>query len=937
MDGASDSALRSGAVPDRSQTQPQHRTLVEAPFLKSWIFIGLAVAVGVAYFLAARLSLALVTAPDGVAAFWPAAGISSGIMIALGSTARVPVAIGVMAATVVANLTGDRNSQAAILFALCNAGEALLMAWLVERFLGPVFGLDSFRRVLGFFLATGLATAISGIGGTAGFALFHPSQTTILTTWLNWVASDAIGIVAVAPLIIGLIHSMRDRPSLPELAEGVLILAVLAVASVIGFGSRMDHWFTVLPFALILPLLIWPAARCPPVFAAAAVFILGLVIVWTLTFGIGRLAEPSVSVANRTLAVQVALLGTSICALVLAALFAERRRQEAALTESSDRLQLALAAGELGVWSLDLKTAHFQCDRRHSQIHRHPPGAEPRTPREAMAFVHPDDKSGLETAYAASQIAGENYKVEYRVAPAAGGLSDERWVALEGTIVRSSDGEGTRLLGVSRDITARKQIEDGLQKSESASRELLGALPAAIYVTDAAGHIIYCNQSAVDLWKAMPILGKDKLSDLAQFRHANGALVQQADGQAEIALERGRIVHGQEAIIERKDGSRVPIIPYPTPLHDARGAIVGVINMTVDISERKKAELALAERNAQFALAAKAALVGSHAYDLDTDHMQVDQGYAALHGLPEGTTETTRTEWRLRAHPEDVHRVNASRAQALLEKRGEHGIEYRIVRSGGEVRWIESRSFMSYKSDGQPQRVLGINIDITERKRAEEQLRVLVAELDHRVKNALATVSAVVSRTQDAGRDAGDFVAALHGRVQSMARTHQLLSGRLWNGVPLSELIDRELTPYATGTNTDIGGPEITLSAKAGQALSMVLHELATNAAKHGALSVRDGRVSVRWRCGLRGDAGAPIGIEWQETGGPSVRDPNTPGYGMEVIRDLIPYELGGAVDLAFDSDGLRCRLEIPAEWQSNGTRSPGTLNGAAQPLHTGS
>jgi len=102
-------------------------------------------------------------------------------------------------------------------------------------------------------------------------------------------------------------------------------------------------------------------------------------------------------------------------------------------------------------------------------------------------------------------------------------------------------------------------------------------------------------------------------------------------------------------------------------------------------------------------------------------------------------------------------------------------------------------------------------------------------------------------------------------------------------------------------------------------------------------LSVRDGRVSVRWRCGLCGDAGAPIGIEWQETGGPSVRDPNTSGYGMEVIRDLIPYELGGAVDLAFDSDGLRCRLEIPAEWQSNGTRSPGTLNGASQPLHTGS
>ena len=674
--------------------------------------------------------------------------------------ARVPVAIGVMAATVVANLTGARNSQAALLFALCNAGEAMLVAWLIERFLGPVFGLDSFRRVLGFFLATGLATAISAIGGTTGFALFQTSQTSGLTTWLSWFASDAIGIVTVAPLIIGLIRSLRDRPKLPELAEGLFILAVLARASVIGFGSPTDNWFTVLPFALIfLPLLIWPAARCSPVFAAAAVSILGLVIVWTLTSGIGRLADPSVSDVNRTLAVQVALLGTSICALVLAALFAERRRQEAALTESTDRLQLALAAGELGVWSLDFETAHFQGDARHSQIHRHIPGAVPRTHGEAMAFLHPDDVPSIETAYAASQRTGEQYKVEYRLAPVAGDRSEERWVAVEGTIVRSADGERARLLGVSRDITA-KQVEDGLQRSETASRELLGALPAAIYVTDAAGHIIYCNQSAVDLWKAVPILGKDKLCDLAQFRQADGAPLAEADGPTEIALGEGRFVRGQEAIIERKDGSRVPIIPYPTPLHDATGAIVGVINMTVDISERKKAELALAERNAQFALAAKAALVGSHAYNLDADNMHVDEGYAALHGLPEGTAETTRSEWRLRAHPDDVNRVKSSRSQALLERRDELGMEYRIVRPSGEVRWIKAQFHVLQERDGQ-QRVIGINIDITERKRAEEQLRVLVAELDHRVKNALATVSAVVSRTQDAGRDAGDFVAAL--------------------------------------------------------------------------------------------------------------------------------------------------------------------------------
>ena len=408
-------------MPDNPRTQASDRTSVDGRLWRVGAAIGLAAAVGVAYFYAARLSLALLTTPDGVAVFWPAAGLAAGAMIALGSSARLPVALGVMAATITANLTGDRNLPAAIVFALCNAGEAMLIAWLIERFLGPAFNLDSLRRVLGLFLAAGLATAVSGIGGTMGFALFHASQSPVATTWFNWFASDAIGVVTVAPLIIGLIRSLRDVPDIPKLVEGVLTLAVLALASAIGFGWPTDNWYTVVPLALVLPLLIWPAARCPPVFAAAAVFILGLVIVWTLTFSIGRLGDPSVSLANRALAAQISLLATSLCALVLAALFAERRRQEAALTESNDRLQLALDAAELGVWSFDLKTGRLQCDLRDSQIQRHIPGAPPRTPREARAFVHPDDLPGLGRAFAAQRRTGENYKVEYRLAPASGG------------------------------------------------------------------------------------------------------------------------------------------------------------------------------------------------------------------------------------------------------------------------------------------------------------------------------------------------------------------------------------------------------------------------------------------------------------------------------------------------------------------------------------
>jgi len=394
-----------------------------------------------------------------------------------------------------------------------------------------------------------------------------------------------------------------------------------------------------------------------------------------------------------------------------------------------------------------------------------------------------------------------------------------------------------------------------------------------------------------------------------------------------IALKHGRVVRGQEAIIERLDGTRIAIIPFPTPLRDRTGAVVGVVNMTVDISERKKAELALVERNLQLALAGKIGLVGSYSYDTNTEFMQVSEGYVAIHGLPEGTTEIARSRWQANVHPEDRVRLDALRRQAFQERKTEQSMEYRIVRDGG-VRWIESRSFIAYGNDGRAQRVIGVNIDVTGRKRAEEQQRVLVAELDHRVKNVLATVSAVAAHTLDASGSMADFVAALDGRLRSMASTHELLSYRQWCGIPLAELLQRELAPYAASNNTEIGGPEVILTAEAGQAMAMTLHELVTNAAKHGALSTRAGRVSVRWYQPLNGSARDRLVIEWQETGGPSVEAPSKSGYGTGVIADLLPYELGGTVDLVFASDGVQCQLEIPAHWITRDSRlNPQPMN----------
>src|SRR5262249_1932883 len=297
--------------------------------------------------------------------------------------------------------------------------------------------------------------------------------------------------------------------------------------------------------------------------------------------------------------------------------------------------------------------------------------------------------------------------------------------------------------------------------------------------------------------------------------------------------------------------------------------------------------------------------------------MHFSPGFAAIYGLPEETVEISLRDWRSRVHPDDLPKFLEHRQQLFAERRGEHDAEFRIVRPCGTIRWIEPRSFIEYDQAGHARRLVGVQIDITERKRAEEARKILNAELDHRVKNALATVSAVVSHTRRGRRSVADFAAAVEGRIHSMAATHELLSSRQWQGLSLMDLVRRELAPYGTRHNTAINRPEVGLRAEAGQAMAMVLHELATNAAKYGAFSTEEGRVSIWWSRQMNGHPPCLV-LDWQEIGGPPVIAPDKSSFGTSTIRDLIPYEFGRTVDLVFAAEGGRCRLELPADWLSN-------------------
>jgi PAS domain S-box-containing protein len=712
----------------------------------------------------------------------------------------LPVAIGVAVATAAVCIMFARSPWLTITLIFLNSGEALLTAWLIERWFGREFKLENVSQVLGFLVASAMTAAIGAAGTAVAISLVDPT-THFLNVWRTWSAASLLGAITVAPLLIGLGDAVRELPPRRELIEGGVGLVTLAVLSVFVISLPEGYWATAVPVALVFPLLLWVVVRCRPVFAAAAAFIVGFAIIWSTTFDMGHFGDASIPLADRILAAQTFVLVGALLTLVLAALFSEKRQNESALKksnaklkDSNERLRLALDGAELGAFSLDVATGDLDCDARTAQIHGH--NAPPTTIKEGRRYVHPDDRARLDTAFAEAERTGGVWKAEYRIVPPpdhsrAGELI---WVAFEGSVLYRAQRTPVRMLGISRDI-----------------------------------------------------------------------------------------------------------------------------------SQHKRAQQALADRNRQLELAGKAALVGSFAMeigvgreDFSLQRMQFSPGFAAIYGLPEDTVEISVGHWCSLVHPDDLPEFLDHRQQLFAERRGEHHAEFRIVRPCRTIRWIEGRSFVEYDQAGCAKRLVGVDIDITERKRAEDARKTLNAELDHRVKNALATVTAVISHTEQGSRSVADFAAALEGRIRSMAATHELLSSRHWQELSLIELIRRELAPYAASKNTEISGPTVLLKPEAGQALAMVLHELATNAAKYGALSTNEGRVLIRWDRRLNGRPLSNLVLEWREVGGPLVDAPGKSSYGTDTIHDLIPYEFGGTVDLVFAPEGLRCRLELPPDWLTN-------------------
>lgn len=337
---------------------------------------------------------------------------------------------------------------------------------------------------------------------------------------------------------------------------------------------------------------------------------------------------------------------------------------------------------------------------------------------------------------------------------------------------------------------------------------------------------------------------------------------------------------------------------------------------------RRAAEIALArglaalrETEDDLAFALKAGRLGSWKFDLTTRRLTASEICRANFGAGPAVRFNSYRDILSRIEPADRKHLRGAVRHAVGTG-SDFDVECRAMHANGDTAWIMIRGRASYDGNRVPLLATGVSLDITERKQAEERQKLLLDELNHRVKNTLATVQSIAMQTRYTADSPATYAETLTARIEALSEAHDLLTRASWEGAELADVVRQTLTPYAFGSGGHprmaIAGPPVRLGPNAAITLNMAFHELATNAARYGSLSIEDGYVNVRWRID-RSTNPPVIEIVWTETGGPPAQPPSRRGFGSRLIEQGLARELGGEVRLDFSQSGVRCRMILPA------------------------
>jgi PAS domain S-box-containing protein len=330
-----------------------------------------------------------------------------------------------------------------------------------------------------------------------------------------------------------------------------------------------------------------------------------------------------------------------------------------------------------------------------------------------------------------------------------------------------------------------------------------------------------------------------------------------------------------------------------------------------ELEERRRAEEGLRESEERLRLALEAGKLGIWELDLASHRRLLSSRSAEILGLP-AEELLDREAWQAAIHPDDRERLNSA-FQAALHGRAPYRADFRVLAKDGGVRWVSSQAIVHRDENNAPQRVVGIHQDITDRKRWEDHQQLLINELNHRVKNTLATVQSIVGQTLRNAGTLDEARVAFEARLFALSRAHDVLTRENWEGANLREIVAEAVAPYSNAREDrlHLDGPDVRLPPRMALALAMALQELATNAVKYGALSNEAGEVRIQWALDRTKEPPC-LHLRWQEGGGPPVKAPTRRGFGTRLIERSLALDLDGDVQIDFAAGGVICTVDAP-------------------------
>ena len=535
-------------------------------------------------------------------------------------------------------------------------------------------------------------------------------------------------------------------------------------------------------------------------------------------------------------------------------------------------------------------------------------------PAEAMRSYNvlkdPQLKSGLARDLVERAFAGEvTHTPPLRHdASLSVGNGRSRWVEATAYPVKDKAGAIREVVILSQDVTARVEAETALDDTEARFRIAREAAQLGVFDYDFATGECVWDTRIRELWGTAP---DEVITDPVFMNgiHPDDreavtlalALASEPGGPGDYAAEY-RVIHRGTGRTRWLLATGRVFFAGETPVR-----LVGTVQ---DISERRTYEDALRDSEERLQIGLAAGQLGHWSWDAATDRLDFSPQCSAIFGLEPGIPLTWRKLQRL-LHPEDAP-VAARAVKESLAAGKDYTLEYRVNRPDGTRVWVAARGRPVYGKSGLPPGMIGVVQDITERKRSEEKIRLLMAEVNHRSKNLLAVVQSIAHQTSAKGSPKS-FARRFSERLQGLAASHDLLVGNAWQGVDLMELVVSQLAHFRDLVRQRIhfDGPPLQLRPAAAQALGMALHELATNAGKYGSLSSENGSVWIGW-----GLAAAPDGtrfrMTWREAGGPPVEIPVISGFGTKLIAHMTEIALQGKASLDYAPEGVTWSIDAP-------------------------